>query len=247
MMRVLFRALFYLRGGESVGQTVFVNQYLVIELPDTNQVQPYLDLITSEHKTKPNFIAWLTAALGTVNDGLSTTESINATFDIDRAIGNQLDIIGQIVGRSRSLPFQPGDGSSPTLNDKNYRIALKAKIAQNQWDGTIPSIYTIWNNSFSDLTMNIVDNQNMTMSVLIDSSGQIDPVIIEMIAAGYIVPKPAGVGLKIIEVSKVFENQYIAGWVTSNETLTLTDSLVMIFEHNYVGTIVTENEIVTLT
>lgn len=210
------------------------------------EIQPYLDLITSQHRTKPNFTAWLSFALAKVYDGLTVANSINSAFDIDNAAGIQLDVIGEILGRSRSLPFQPSDGSAPTLSDSNYQIALKAKISQNQWDGTIPTIYDIWNNLFSDISINIVDNQNMTMDVLIDTNGQIEPVITEMLAAGYIIPKPAGVGLTIIEVSKVFENQYTAGWVTSNEVTTLLDTNVLIFESNYNGTIVTTNESMSL-
>jgi hypothetical protein len=233
-----------------VEQTAFITPSLVVTLPYTvtkDTIQPYLNLITSQHRTKPKFNDWLYTALSTVYDGISATESINDAFDIDRAKGSQLDVIGEILGRSRYLPFQPGNGFSPTLSDDNYRIALKAKVIQNGWDGTIPSIYSIWYSLFSDLTMNIVDNQNMTMSVLIDSNTQMDTVITEMIAAGYIVPKPAGVGLVIIEVTKVFENQYIVGWVTTNETMTLSQSNVMIYEKNYVGALVTTNETVTLT
>lgn len=230
-------------------QTAFITPSLVVSVPYTvtAEIQSYLDLITSQHKTKPKFNAWLSAALSTVYDGMSATDSINAAFDIESAEGSQLDVIGEILGRSRYLPFQPGNGSPPTLSDDNYRISLKAKVIQNGWDGTIPSIYSIWYSLFSDLTMNIVDNQNMTMSVLIDSNNQMDPVITEMIAAGYIIPKPAGVGLKIIEVTKAFENQYIAGWVTTNEIVTLSQTNVMIYENNYLGAMVTTHETITLT
>jgi hypothetical protein len=236
-------------GGEYVDQTAFIMPSLVITVPYTvtnDAIQSYLDLITSQHKTKPNFNSWLASTLGAVYDGISATESINTAFDIDNAVGSQLDVIGDILGRSRHLPFQPSNGSSPTLSDDNYRIALKAKVVQNGWDGTITSIYSIWYSLFSDITMNIVDNQNMTMSVLIDSDKQMDPVITEMIAAGYIVPKPAGVGLIIIEVTKVFENQYIAGWVTTNETMTLSQTNIMIYENNYVGALITTNEIMSI-
>lgn len=183
-------------------------------------IQPYLDLITSEHKTKSKFTAWLSAALNIVSDTTTMTQNMPSDFDIDNAIGVQLDILGPIVGRSRNLNFQPSDGSSPTLDDKNYRIALKAKIAQNQWDGTIPGIYDIWNNLFPDLPINVVDNQNMTMSVLIN--GTVDPVINEMVASGYIIPKPMGVSLTIIQNVDVTQSIYMGGLVTSNKTINLS-------------------------
>lgn len=231
--------------------TVFVSQSLVVTAPYENKItddlQPYLDLITSQHRTKPNFNAWLTSALTAVYDGLSGANSIVTAFDIDVAVGVQLDVIGLIVGRSRVLPFQPNNGEAPTLDDSNYRIALKAKIAQNQWDGTIPSIYKIWDSLFTDdLILNIVDNQNMSMSVLIESQAD-HPIIMEMVAAGYIVPKPAGVGLTIIEVTSVPETQYISGWVTTNEVITLDISNFMVYQHNYFAGMVTTVETLTLT
>lgn len=197
-------------------QTMSV-QYQSQNYPNT--IQPYLDLITSQHNTKPKFMTWLSSTLSIVNDNIGMTSTIPSTFDIDNAVGVQLDVLGQILGRTRNLSFQPSNGESPTLSDDNYRIALKAKILINQWDGTIPSIYNIWNSLFSDLTLNVIDNQDMTMSVVIN--GQIDPVINEMIAAGFIIPKPAGVSLTIIEPTNISENQYVGGLVTTNETITL--------------------------
>jgi hypothetical protein len=183
-------------------------------------ISSYIDLITSQHKTKPNYIAWLSSALNIVNDNIVTTNLIPSSFDVDNAVGNQLDVLGKIIGRSRILNFQPAGGSPPTLDDVNYRIALKAKIAQNQWDGTTPQIYVIWNSLFSDVTLSVVDNQDMTMSVLLD--GQLEAVVQEMLAAGYIVPKPQGVGLTIIEVTSISDTTYIGVLVTGIDSVTIT-------------------------
>jgi hypothetical protein len=183
-------------------------------------ISNYIDLITSQHKTKPNFIAWLSSALNMVNDNVVITNLIPTSFDVDTAIGMQLDTLGEIIGRSRTLNFQPSGGSSPTLDDVNYRIALKAKISQNQWDGTTPQIYEIWNNLFPNVTLSVVDNQNMTISVLLE--GQLEAVVQEMLAAGYIVPKPVGVGLTIIEVTNISDTTYIGVLVTGIDSITIT-------------------------
>jgi hypothetical protein len=180
----------------------------------------YIDIITSQHKTKPNFIAWLSSTLNIVNDNVVTTNLILSGFDVDNAIGIQLDVLGETIGRSRVLNFQPVGGSSPTLNDVSYRIALKAKIAQNQWDGTTLQIYTIWNSLFSDVTLSVVDNQNMTMSILLE--GQLEAVVQEMLVAGYIVPKPMGVGLTIIEVTNISDNTYIGVLITEIDSIIIT-------------------------
>lgn len=186
---------------------VFLNPNMISEFQNSDAVSTKVDLITSQHKTKPKFISWLVAALKIANENMIMTSGIPGAFDVDRAIGIQLDTLGVIIGRSRILNFQLTDGSSPILNDSHYRLALKAKIAQNQWDGTIAQIYTIWGNLFPKSTLQIIDNQNMTMSALID--GDIDEVAGELIAAGYIIPKPAGVGLTIIGLTSASSMSYM--------------------------------------
>ncbi|WP_163855835.1 DUF2612 domain-containing protein [Paenibacillus elgii] len=182
----------------------------------------YIDLITSQHKTQPKYIAWLSSSLGIVDAGLELSKSLPGHFDIDKAKGIQLDLIGTIVGRSRVLNFQPTGGTSPVLDDENYRLALKAKIAQNQWDGTIPQIYEIWYSLF-DARLIIVDNQNMSMSALVE--GQLDSIAIELVASGYIIPKPSGVNLTIIEVTNVSSPSYIGGLVTGMDFITVSTEI----------------------
>ena len=182
-------------------------------------ITPYIDLVTSQHKTKPNFIAWLSAALTVIDDTITVTNVVPSSFDVDYAIGAQLDVIGEIVGRVRVLNFQPTGQAPPVLDDTNYRIALKAKITQNQWDGTIPAVYELWNSLFPTITLSYVDNQNMTISALVD--GQLDTVATEMVAAGYIIPKPAGVTLTIIEVTHISGTQYVGALVTGMDYITV--------------------------
>lgn len=183
-------------------------------------IESYKNLITSQHKVQPKFMAWLSSALAIADDGMETATDIPADFDVDSAVGAQLDILGVIVGRGRELNFQPSGGEAPVLDDANFRTALKAKIAQNQWDGTIPQIYDIWVSLFPDLDLKIVDNQNMTMAAII--SGQIDPIITEMVASGYIIPKPVGVGLTIIGASEVSENVYFGALVSGMDFVTVS-------------------------
>ncbi|MEK8128654.1 DUF2612 domain-containing protein [Paenibacillus filicis] len=182
-------------------------------------ISKYIDLITSQHKVQPKFIAWLSSPLNIVNDGINQSKKLPDDFDIDKAIGVQLDTLGEIIGRSRYLPFQPTAGISPVLDDENYRIALKAKIAQNQWDGTIPQIYEIWESLFDDVRLMIVDNQNMTMAALIE--GTLSTTARELVASGLIIPKPAGVGLQIIEVTDVDSQTFVGGLVTGTEIITI--------------------------
>lgn len=167
-------------------------------------IQRYLNLITSEHQNKPKFTAWLTAALTPLDDAVTLLNNFNSDFDLDLAIGAQLDILGDIVGVKRTVNFQPTSyyslstlgvsylvKPSPVLTDETYRLVIRAKILQNQWDGTIPSLYEMWSILFSDTYLIIKDNQNMTMNAfIIGLSTQLQK---DLATNGYLIPKPQGV------------------------------------------------------
>jgi hypothetical protein len=112
----------------------------------------------------------------------------NQAFDMDFAVGPQLDIIGQWIGIDRELPFQPSGGVSPILDDTTYRLLLRAKMAQNNWNGQIGSLYTIWHQLFPTGTIAFQDNQNMTATIFL--TGSFSSVIQDMIVNGLIVPRP---------------------------------------------------------
>jgi hypothetical protein len=112
------------------------------------------------------------------------------------ASGAQLDIIGTIVGASRRLPFQPVTGSppvpvSPILDDADYLTLIQAKIAQNQWDGQVGSLYVLWGYLFPGGHITVLDNQNMTANIIL--SGTFTPIALQMIENDMIIPRPQGV------------------------------------------------------
>lgn len=183
-------------------------------------ISKYIDLITSQHKTQPKFISWLSASLTIVDDNITVTNKIPSSFDIDTAVGVQLDTLGVIVGRSRVLNFQLSGGVSPVLDDDHYRLALKAKIAQNQWDGTIPQVYEVWNSLFPTVNLIVIDNQDMTMSALV--YGQLDSISTELVTSGYIIPKPVGVGLTIIEVTNISSTPFVGMLVSGMDHITVS-------------------------
>jgi hypothetical protein len=162
-----------------------------------SDIQRYLSLITSEHADKPNFIAWLTAMLTLGADSADCAASMNDALDIDQAVGDQLDIVGGLVGVSRTVAFQPTGGVSPVLDDDTYRLAIRAKIAKNQWDGTIVDIQSIWTQLFGAVPIYLAlrDNQDMTMTAIV--IGMTDTIQQDLASHGYFVPKPEGVLLNI--------------------------------------------------
>lgn len=179
-------------------------------------LEEYLNLIPSENRQKPNFIATLSASVEVLAYLQDLAASMIPKFDIDVAVGDQLDILGKWIGLSRevSIPIEgvyfswDGDDedgwdfgswspdSEPTsvtlLPDDAYRTVLKAKIAANSWDGTTEGAYAIWSRLFTQFTILIQDNQNMSYDIII-VGGIVDSLTLALLQQGYISLKPEGV------------------------------------------------------
>lgn len=155
------------------------------------QLAYYANLLTSEYKNSPKLNAFLYAMLKKYDDISLCQVQMDMAWDVDSAVGVQLDTVGLIVGASRTLPFQPTGGLSPVLGDSDFRIFVKAKAAQNTWNGTIDSLQTIWQALFPGGEIVIGDNQNMTATIFL--IGTFTPIMQQLISNGLIVPRPQGV------------------------------------------------------
>ncbi len=151
----------------------------------------YASLITSQYKGSVNFMATVDMLLQKMSDVEAVLGVMDREFDIDHAVGDQLDIIGEIIGVSRTVEFQPSGGISPILNNETYRTLLKAQIIQNSWDGLLPSLYDAWKTVFPGGKIVVNDVQNM--SAVITVQGTFSSIIVDLINNGYIVPRPQGV------------------------------------------------------
>jgi hypothetical protein len=209
----------------------------------------YTDLITNYHRGKPLFVNHIDLSTRPLSDVNTSLNELITTFDIDNAVGVQLDTLGEWIGRTRIVsqpiagvyfswdtdglgydqgiwqgPYDP-DAGYTSLSDDTYRIILKAKIAINSWDGTNDSLPGILDTALvgSGLTMQIVDNQDMTISIWVFPDTTIADVSLELLAAirqGYLTVKAAGVYTgEIITPSTGnqffgfdIENQFIAGF-----------------------------------
>jgi hypothetical protein len=151
----------------------------------------YLSLLTSQYKNSPKLNALLYVLLKKFDDVTNCLVKMDTALDLDSAVGAQLDLLGTIPNASRTVGFQPSDNVSPVLDDDTYRIYIKAKIARNQWDGTIDSLYGIWKQLFPSGTIVIEDNQNMTATIVL--TGAFTSILQDLIVNGYIIPRPEGV------------------------------------------------------
>lgn len=139
-----------------------------------NDVQHYLDRITPEHADKPKFMAMIERVLQPFADAQAVLASIPGLYDLNDAVGVQLDRVGVRVGRSRDIAvpitniwfsfsdplrgFSQGIWKGPysdqvsvnTLDDDIYRKLLRAKILANSWDGTIEGAQAALDAFFDD-------------------------------------------------------------------------------------------------
>lgn len=194
---------------------------LMAELTD------YTALITSEHRDQPRYMATIGALVRPLVDQMNVLQSMPAKFDLDNAVGVQLDDVGLWVGVSRKIriplsgiyfsfdvaglgfdqgnwkgPFDPDTGLT-VLDDDTYRLVIRAKIGANHWDGTLDSSAAILDSIFgSDTHVFIEDHQDMSMTIGI--SGKVpSAVFLALLAGGYIPLKPEGVRVNYTVVTTV--------------------------------------------
>lgn len=170
-------------------------------------IDDYLNQVTSQYQSSPKFMAWIKHHIDTLDGAKEILKNFNFYYDIDEAVGKQLDVLGETVGRKRQLNFQPLNGSSPILDDETYRLVIKAKIAMNMWDGLLESMYDIWDNIFTDIKLEIEDNQNMTINAYI--VGFVNQIRQYLVQEGMIVPKPEGVKINYYTKSYIEDDLYI--------------------------------------
>ncbi len=178
----------------------------------------YLALITSEHNDKPKFRAVVEALVQGLVDNMNLCAALPDYFDLDQAVGVQLDAVGLWAGASRRLGiplvgvyfewdgpanvgwdagswkgvFDP-DSGLVNLPDDAFRKLIRAKIAANNWDGTIAGAVAVWEIAFDGgQTIIIQDNQDMSMIVGFVGA-PLSAIDQALLLGGYIPLKPAGV------------------------------------------------------
>lgn len=187
----------------------------------------YLNLITPEHSIQPNFMAVMKALLQPLADQIAVANTASTIFNVDTATGAQLDAIGQWIGVTRNLQipltgvffsfdttglgfdqgaWAPVGGATvlTQLPDDQYRLLLYATIAENRWDGTVPTGETLlnafWNpQGFAEY---IIDNQDMTVSYLLVGPTP-SAIVVALYNNGELDLRNAGVGVN--------NHYYVAG------------------------------------
>jgi hypothetical protein len=186
----------------------------------TRPVDYYLNLITSEHNQRPNYMTTVADTILPIVTDTGTVAAIPCLYDIDVAVGAQLDVVGQWVGKSRWVEIPnvffswdtPGLGwdqanwqgpydtenSLQRLDDWHYRLLLYAAIVANHWDGSVPEAYASWDVVFRGTGLQVViqDWGDMTMAYGLLGQTQPDAVLLSLFLNGEMDLKPEGIELR---------------------------------------------------
>jgi hypothetical protein len=201
----------------------------------------YLALVTQEHQDKPKFMATVAAEIQPLVDIMATLFSMIGIYTTD-SIGDQLDKFAQWVGVNRNLTtalqnvyftwgsdglgwgegtwLGPNDSEAglTVLPDDSFQMLIKLVIAENNWDGTVPGAYAIWESVMGPgYGILIQDNQDMTMLVVF--IGLTASVVTKaLITAGYFNLRPAGVRINGFFEPSVPDTP-VFGWGVENDTI----------------------------
>ncbi|MCK9802081.1 DUF2612 domain-containing protein [Pseudomonas sp. MAFF 302030] len=175
------------------------------------------DRIYAQYRDKPKAVAWYAIARAFGGSIEAAAQAVRKSYDIDTAVGEQLNVIGRIVVAPRSfvgaMPMNPGlfdltDGDEfgddeamfsaltidqdGQLSDDLYRLVIKAKIVKNNGDATIENILDGMNFLLPKANvLRVTDGEDMSFSI--EFYGQITNLERFALLNAGLVPKPQAV------------------------------------------------------
>lgn len=183
-----------------------------------NSIGDYLKLVPPYNSTQPDFNSVISTLLEPIIAAREFTAHLPQDFDLDEAVGAQLDVVGEWVGRTRfvSVPIAdlyfsfddplrgfdmavwkgPYDTSYgvTALDDDTYRKLLYAKIALNNWDGLPGTAISALNGFFSSAGSLFFLEDRGDMSMTLGVAQKVPSLLLlSIFARGYIPFRPGGV------------------------------------------------------
>ncbi len=152
-------------------------------------VKIYVDLLILQYRGKAK-------ARGTIDTNVrpfimdQLPIAVRDAFDVETAIGAQLNVLGKYAGVQRSTRTFTGP---ITLSDDDFRLLIKVAILKNNSGSDLNTIQNLLQIYFPD-TIRVFDYQSMRMSYFFDSAyGSI--YLAEVLVRQRLLPRPMGVNL----------------------------------------------------
>lgn len=175
------------------------------------------DRIYAQYRTKPKAVAWYQITRKLAAELEDPATAVRVMYNIDTAVGEQLNIIGRIVVIDRTftgeVALNPGLFAEPDgaefgdeeavfaalfvdqdgqMSDDLYRLVIKSKIIKNNSDATIESILYGMNFLLPNAdVLRVTDGEDMSFSV--EFYGSITDLERWALLNVELVPKPQGV------------------------------------------------------
>jgi hypothetical protein len=150
-------------------------------------IEYYSKLLIIQYATKPKAVGTVQSLVGlVVMDQLPA--QLRDAFNIDTAVGVQLDVLGKYAGVTRAALDFTGMVS---LSDTDFRALIKLKIVKNNSGSSLYDIQKIITTFFNS-KMRVFDYTDMTMLYFFDSTFASYELAQVAIRAG-LFPRPMGV------------------------------------------------------
>lgn len=154
----------------------------------------YANLLILQYISQPKAYATVKASVTPVFMD-QVPDAVQSAYNVDTAIGVQLDVIGKYVGASRN---GYSDTGPVTLDDDDFRRLIKLVVIKNNSGSSLATIQSLLAANFPNQIL-VSDNQSMGLNyVLIESLGT--PDLLEVIVNGGYLPAPMGVSVSVVIV-----------------------------------------------
>ncbi len=142
-----------------------------------------------QYGSKSNAVATVTAYTEEFELIYDTSNLFDLAFNLDFAVGKQLDILGKIVGIERYIP------SFGVPDDDTYRFLIRAKVIRNYAKATMGDDNKLSIQDALDFLFNngayVTDNYNMSMKIWLDIHTDLN--LIQYLKDLNLIPTPQGV------------------------------------------------------
>lgn len=156
----------------------------------------YSNLLILQYHDKPKAKATIEACVNLMPDDLM--REVLGGFDIETAVGKQLDILGEYVGTDRHYLV---DGQVELLSDEDFRILIKLKAISNTSNLSHKSLDDSLYDFFGN-TVRMDSDGNMEMTYFVPKN---KTPVIQAAIQKEVLPRPMGVRCSyIIEYNKKF-------------------------------------------
>jgi len=161
-------------------------------MTDAEILEYYANLLIIQYHDKPKARATIKGSVEPIIMN-QIPLAVQDAFDLETAVGVQLDVVGKYAGVTR---YGYGLSGQPiTLDDDDYRQLIKMVIIRNNSGSSLATIQSLLAAAFPGQVF-VSDNQTMGLNyLLVNSLGTSD--LLEILATGGYLPAPMGVQVSV--------------------------------------------------